>query len=118
MTNKEGTGDVLGRIELKDIGTMIIRDDGHADPDVSVQFESPDGEETYFSSWLSMTREQMADSEFSELLDDAAAEPSTGGESGDLTNFDLTGPFVCQDCYRTWPGEYKERGDLCPDCAN
>lgn len=118
MVDKKGTGDVLGKIPLSGIGELKILDDGHNDPDVSLRIEPESGGETYFRGLLSDTRHEMGDRQFMELIDNVSIEDSVEEESTGSTSFDLTGPFVCSDCHRTWPGEHEQSGGLCPDCAD
>lgn len=117
MVDKQGTGDVLGKIELDGLGTLYIEDDGHHDPDVTTRVDTGGDDRTYLATVLSTMREEMGDRKFMETIENVVAGGPSNGGSTSTTNFDLTGPFVCSDCHRTWPGEYEQPGGLCPDCV-
>lgn len=105
--DKRGTGDTLLTIDLGDIGSFEISDDGFTDTDIrydSIPNAIKVARETYSDEWIF---EQLADAEI------------IPGERTS-SSYDIPGPFICTDCHRTWPSHANETPnadvDTCPDC--
>lgn len=117
--DSSGTGDVFAVIDFGEpVGRFEFRDDGDHDSHAGITHIAPDGTSTYFgrSGWD--LRRDLGDSAIGGELKTAFDPDPTPDLPSTRYN---AGPFVCDDCHRTWPGNDNQTpdapGDTCPDCA-
>ena len=116
MKNKQGTGDEICRIDLGEHGAYVIADDGDTDAYLAKCVENNDGEQIHPS--LRTLRADIGEEAF---LDALANGSLIVEEIESSTSFTTGGPFVCDDCHRTFPSDdkHEQKGnDVCPDCTN
>lgn len=120
--DKKGSGDELGRIEIPNVGELVIKDDGDPDSFACASIETADGNEYRFGTTnLSFRKDKDGDKKFIEGLKQAGASsmgsPSKPRNQGSVFP---SGPFKCHDCNKTWPGKMNQTPgdvhDTCPDC--
>lgn len=114
----QATADEIARIDLGEVGTLVIKDDGDDDWHINVSAETPDGTTAALSDVLRVRRRQLGDDRFMTELE---AIPSPHDSAENDSGRPLTpGPFICDDCSRTWPSKRNQTphrsDDLCPDC--
>lgn len=114
---KAGTGDEFVRIDLGVLGVLVVKDDGHDDPDISSLVEH-DGGSVSFHTRANIVRRNEGDAVLEAALKDAAeAHERRTSPPADYG----VGIFVCDGCSRSWPRRQNQTpnqpDDTCPDCA-
>lgn len=123
MSQLEGTGAELARLDFGPLGVMVIRDDGDNDHFVNTLDDADNGES--LRNMIMDRRAELRDDdqlvdELETLADKLAQDPDDStGSSG--SSFERTGPFSCTNCHKTWPQKRNQTPDragtnLCPEC--
>lgn len=116
-----GTGDEFTAIDLGSLGKIHIYDDGDNDAYASVSHSLYRGNGDLRSAIREHRRDE-GDQATLEALASASTDATVASSGGDDGYDPTPGPFVCDDCHRTWPADYNETPDAdedtCPGCAD
>lgn len=113
----QGSGDEMGRIELGEHKTVIVKDDGYNDPDISLR--NPEGLAVSVATVLAELRREHGDAVLMDVLDGLTFDENASTTS-EPESYQRKTAFACHDCYRTWPGVKNQTPDAdedtCPEC--
>lgn len=117
-----GTGVEFCRIDLGEIGTVVVEDDGDPDPCASVRLAGDDGQHhpPLFGP-VTNARATHGDTRTLEMLQDASMDVTTDGTTSTSPSGPIVPqPFKCDGCGLTWPGKDNQTPDgpedWCPEC--
>lgn len=123
MTDKRGTGEVLGEVEIGEVGTLVFEDDGCQDSDTWIYLdENNDGTRQIGRIRIGARHaEDKGDGWFIEQLE-RAGDSGQSPPSVSSSSFDRAPPtYSCDSCHNTWPRGTNQTPDAdedtCPDCA-
>lgn len=111
-SNMRGSGEVIGEIEILDLGVIRISDDGCPDSDVRIEYHM-DAKVSYpVGVAFKHVREEYDDGVLKKMI-----KGLTTDKPYEPPSYEMPSHFVCQSCHTTFPGSPADQElEVCEGC--